>query len=118
MYNLKIELDGFELATLIRELAGDVHDWTVMRRPEAPVTAALLEKFADYLPLGNTDAVVFKGFLPQDEMDELVKVLDRAVRRAADEADARSAAFRRLRDEVQAYLQAAEAAKQITKERP
>lgn len=113
-YSLKLEVDGYELATLVQlaqmrvagfltKLAEAPHAGALPLWKRAEAALDLLAAFAHELPLGQDEQQTLKLALTQNALDELVDILEQGVARHQDENTLYVHNMRNLLDDVTTY---------------
>lgn len=120
-YSLKLEVDGYELATLVQLVrmrtftlfTHHLSDRSPGREKRRMAAMDLLAAFTNELPLGRDEQQVLKLALTQDALDELVDILKRGVARHQDENTPYVHAMQNLLEDVTTYLRAVEAVRKM-----
>lgn len=110
-YSLKLDVDGWQLATLVHYLvrrARACSTWAVAGSSSRYMVDAfaLLHAFVHELPLGHEEKNTLKLNLTTSELDELEDVLQSAVREQGHADDALTECLLYLAGSVRGYRQA------------
>lgn len=118
-YNLKLEVDGYELATLLKliQMRMDRLVTSLVGIPQqaerTDAVLGLLARFIAELPLGADEGNTLKLLLSPAEQEELLDILETGVAQYEHENTPYAHAMTNMLDDITTYLAAAEAARKV-----